>query len=174
MVVTGLGVVTPLGHDPAAFWSGLIAGRSGIARITRFDPGGYSSQIGGEVRDWDPHQWMDPKDARRNDRFCHFAFASARQALLDGGLKPGAVDGDRFGVFFGSGIGGLGTLEEQHRQLLERGPRKVSPFLIPSLISNMAGGIVAIAVGARGPNFCLVSACASSAHAIGEIGRAHV
>jgi 3-oxoacyl-[acyl-carrier-protein] synthase II len=111
---------------------------------------------------------MDPKEARRNDRFAQFAFAAAKQAVGDAGLEAAKIDGDRFGVFFGSGIGGIGTLEEQHRLLLERGPRRVSPFLIPSLISNMAGGIIAIALGARGPNFCLVSACASSAHAIGE------
>ncbi len=120
------------------------------------------------MRDWDPQQWMDAKEVRRNDRFAQFAFASARQAVADAALNPATVDGDRFGVFVGSGIGGIGTLEEQHRILLERGPRKVSPFLIPALIPNLAGGIIAIALGARGPNFCMVSACASSAHSIGE------
>jgi 3-oxoacyl-[acyl-carrier-protein] synthase II len=168
VVVTGIGVVTSLGCDVETFWSNLCAGRSGVARVTQFDPADYPVQIGAEVRDFDPHRWMDPKEARRNDRFAQFAFAAAKQALDDARIDTAKLDPDRFGIFFGSGVGGLGTLEEQHRVLLERGPRRVSPFLIPALISNMAGGIIAIAHGARGPNFCMVSACASSAHAIGE------
>jgi 3-oxoacyl-[acyl-carrier-protein] synthase II len=168
VVVTGLGVVTALGRDHDTFWSSLVAGRSGVTRITRFDPTEYPCQIGAEIPDWDPTPWMDPKDARRNDRFAQFAFAAARQALADARLDPATVDADRFGVFAGSGIGGIGTLEEQHKVLLERGPRRTSPFLIPALIPNLAGGIIAIAMGARGPNFCMVSACASSAHSIGE------
>ena len=168
VVVTGIGVVASLGHDVASFWAGLIAGRSGVVRISRFDPSDYACQIGAEVRDFDPHRWMDPKEARRNDRFAHYAFASAKQALADAQLDTAKVDHDRFGVFFGSGIGGIETLEEQNKILIERGPRRVSPFLIPSLIPNMASGIIAIDVGARGPNFCMVSACASSTHAIGE------
>jgi len=168
VVVTGLGVVTSLGQDHATFWSNLVAGRSGIVRVTHFDTTDYSCQIGAQIADWDPHRWMDPKDARRNDRYAQFAFAAAQQALADAKLDPATVDGDRFGVFSGSGIGGIGTFEEQHKILLERGVRRVSPFLIPGLIPNLAGGIIAIAVGARGPNFCIVSACASSAHSIGE------
>jgi 3-oxoacyl-[acyl-carrier-protein] synthase II len=168
VVVTGIGVVTSLGCDIASFWSNVCAGRSGIGRITLFDVADYTCQIGAQIPDFDPHRWMDPKEARRNDRFAQFAFAAAKQAVADAQLDTAKLDSDRFGIFFGSGIGGIGTFEEQHRILLERGPRRVSPFLIPSLISNMAGGIIAIAVGARGPNFCLVSACASSSHAIGE------
>jgi 3-oxoacyl-[acyl-carrier-protein] synthase II len=168
VVVTGVGVIASLGHDVASFWAGLIAGRSGVVRLSTFDLTDYACQIGAEVRDFDPHRWMDPKEARRNDRFTHFAFGAAKQAVADAGLDPSREDGDRFGVFIGSGIGGIGTLEAQHRILLERGPRKVSPFWIPSLISNMAGGVIAIDVGARGPNFCMTSACASSAHSLGE------
>jgi 3-oxoacyl-[acyl-carrier-protein] synthase II len=168
VVVTGIGVVTSLGDSVAAFWESLCAGRSGVRRVSSFDVTDYACQIGAEVRDFDAHRWMDPKEARRNDRYAHFAVAAARQALADAQLDPAKVDGDRLGVFSGSGIGGIGTFEEQHRVLLERGSRRVSPFLIPSLIPNMAGGVVAIEIGARGPNFCMVSACASSAHSIGE------
>lgn len=168
VVVTGVGVVTSLGQDVGTFWASLIAGRSGVDRVSLFDPTQFSCQIGAEVHDWEPGRWMDPKEARRNDRCTQFAFVAARQAVVDAQLDPTKVDPDRFGVYFGSGIGGITTLQEQHRVLLERGPRKVSPFLIPSLIPNMACGIIAIEVGARGPNFCTVSACSSSSHSIGE------
>jgi len=168
VVITGLGVVTAVGRTVDEFWSGLLAGRCGIGRVTHFDPAQYSSQIGAEVRDWDPTQYMDPKEVRRNDRFTHFAYASAMQAVKDAGLDMTREDGDLVGVIIGSGIGGMQTIETQHSVLLERGPRKVSPFMIPALISNMAGGLVAIALGARGPNFGVVSACATGTHAIGE------
>ena len=168
VVVTGLGVVASIGHDVPAFWTSLIAGRSGIDRVTHFDPAQFSSQIGAEVRDWDPALYMDPKEARRNDRYTQFAFIAARQAARDAGLEMGREDGDRVGVIIGSGIGGMETIETQHDILRERGPRKVSPFMIPALISNMAGGLVAMDLGARGPNFGVVSACATSTHAIGE------
>lgn len=168
VVVTGVGVISPVGLNVQSFWESLLAGRSGIDRITAFDVADYPCQIGAEVCDFDPHDWMEPKDARRNDRFTQFAFAAARQAVQDAGLVKGSFDADRTGVFIGSGIGGMWTWETQARVLRERGPRKVSPFLIPSLISNMASGVVAIDLGARGPNFSISSACATATHSIGE------
>ena len=172
VVVTGLGVVTSIGHNVDDFWAGLVAGRSGIRRVTLFDPSTFASQIGGEVRDWDPAQHMDPKEVRRNDRYTHFGFVAARQAVTDSGLETAKEDGDRIGVIIGSGIGGMHTYESQLKVLAERGPRKVSPFTIPALIGNMCAGLVAIEYGARGPNFGIVSACATGTHAIGE--AAHV
>jgi 3-oxoacyl-[acyl-carrier-protein] synthase II len=168
IAVTGLGVVTSLGIEVDAFWANLLAGRTGIARVTQFDATGFPCQIGAEVLGFDPTQSMDPKEVRRNDRYTHFGFAAAKQAVADAGLSLSAEDGDRVGVIIGSGIGGMHTYEQQLKILWERGPRKVSPFTIPSLISNMCSGLVAIEFGARGPNFSVVSACASSAHAIGE------
>ncbi|MEI7553019.1 MAG: beta-ketoacyl-ACP synthase II [Verrucomicrobiota bacterium] len=168
VVITGLGTVTSIGHTVDAFWASLLAGRCGIQRVTHFDPAAYACQIGAEVRDWDPAQHMDPKEARRNDRYTHFAFAAARQAVADAGLDVTQENGDRVGVIVGSGIGGMQTIETQHDVLRERGPRKVSPFMIPALIGNMASGLIAISLGARGPNFGIVSACATGTHAIGE------
>ncbi len=168
VVVTGLGVVTSIGHDVETFWSSLIAGRCGIQRVTLFDPSDFACQIGAEVRDWDAAQHMDPKEARRNDRYTHFGFVAAKQAVKDAGLDVAREDGDRVGVMIGSGIGGMYTFESQLKVLAERGPRKVSPFTIPSLIGNMCSGLLAIEIGARGPNFGLVSACATGTHAIGE------
>jgi len=168
VVVTGLGVVTSIGHEVNAFWASLVAGRGGIHRISLFDPSEFGSQIGAEVRDWDPAQHMDPKEARRNDRYTHFGFVAAKQAFADSGLDMAREDGDRVGVIIGSGIGGMYTYESQLKVLAERGPRKVSPFTIPSLIGNMCSGLVAIEHGARGPNFGVVSACATGTHALGE------
>jgi 3-oxoacyl-[acyl-carrier-protein] synthase II len=172
VVVTGLGAISALGHDVGAFWAGLTAGRCGIGRISLFDPSEFASQIGGEVRDWDASQHMDPKEARRNDRYTHFGFVAARQAVADAGLTMASEDADRVGVMIGSGIGGMYTYESQLRVLAERGPRKVSPFTIPSLIGNMCAGLVAIDLGARGPNFGVVSACATGTHALGEAAHA--
>jgi len=171
-VVTGLGVVASLGHDVGSFWSGLVAGRSGVDRVKQFDPSDFACQIGAEVRNWDVTQHMDPKEARRNDRYTHFGFVAAKQAVADSGLDMAREDGDRIGVIIGSGIGGMHTYESQLKILAERGPRKVSPFTIPSLIINMCSGLVAIEYGARGPNFGVVSACASGTHALGEAARA--
>ena len=168
VVVTGLGVVTALGHDVETFWSSLVAGRCGVKRISLFDPSDFASQIGAEVRDWDPAQHMDPKEARRNDRYTHFGFVAAKQAVADAALDMGREDADRVGVIIGSGIGGMFTFETQLKVMAERGPRKVSPFTIPSLIGNMCAGLVAIEYGARGPNFGVVSACATGTHALGE------
>src|SRR5688572_31550008 len=168
VVVTGLGVVTSLGHNAPAFWDSLVAGRCGIRRISLFDPKDFASQIGAEVRDWDAAQHMDPKEARRNDRYTHFGFVAAKQAVADSGIEMAREDSDRVGVMIGSGIGGMFTFETQLKVMEERGPRKVSPFTIPSLIGNMCAGLVAIEYGARGPNFGLVSACATGTHALGE------
>ena len=172
VVVTGLGVVTSIGHNADAFWAGLVAGRCGIKRVTLFDPAEFASQIGAEVRDWDPARHMDPKEARRNDRYTHFGFVAARQAVADSGLEMAKEDGDRVGVIIGSGIGGMHTYETQLKVLAERGPRRVSPFTIPALIGNMCAGLVAIEFGARGPNFGIVSACATGTHALGEAAHA--
>jgi 3-oxoacyl-[acyl-carrier-protein] synthase II len=168
VVVTGLGAVTSIGHDVDAFWASLVAGRGGVRRVAQFDPSDFASQIGAEVTDWDAAQHMDPKEARRNDRYTHFGFVAAKQAFQDAALDMSREDGDRVGVMIGSGIGGMYTFEHQLRVLVDRGPRKVSPFTIPSLIGNMCAGLVAIEYGARGPNFGVVSACATGTHAIGE------
>ena len=172
VVVTGLGVVTSIGHDVETFWAALLAGKSGVDRIRHFDPTDFACQIGAEVRDWDPALHMDPKEVRRNDRYTHFGFVAAGQAVKDSGVDFAKEDGDRCGVIIGSGIGGMQTYENQLRVLFERGPRKVSPFTIPALIVNMCSGLVAIEYGARGPNFGVVSACASGAHAMGEAAHA--
>ncbi len=168
VVVTGMGVVAALGHNVNDFWANIVAGKCGIDRVSLFDASNYSCQIGAEVRGWDPAQHMDPKEVRRNDRYTHFGFCAAKQAIADAKLDMTKEDADRVGVIIGSGIGGMWTIENQHKVLLERGPRKVSPFMIPALISNMCGGLVAIELGARGPNFGVVSACSTATHAIGE------
>ena len=172
VVVTGLGAVTSIGHDVESFWASLLAGKSGVDRVKRFDPSDFACQIGAEVRDWDPALHMDPKEVRRNDRYTHFGFVAAGQAVKDSGIDFAREDGDRCGVIIGSGIGGMQTYETQLRNLFERGPRKVSPFTIPALIVNMCSGLVAIRYGARGPNFGVVSACASGAHALGQAALA--
>jgi len=171
-VVTGLGVVTSIGHEVESFWSNLLAGKSGVSRVSLFDSSEYACQIGAEVRDWDPNKFWDPKEVRRNDRYTHFGFVAARQAVADSGLDMAREDGDKVGVIIGSGIGGMLYYETQLRVMVERGPRKVSPFTIPALIINMCSGLVAIEYGARGPNFGIVSACASATHALGEAAHA--
>ncbi len=168
VVVTGLGAIHGLGHDVDSFWASLLAGKSGVDRVTHFDPTDFACQIGAEVRGWDVNQHMDPKEARRNDRYTHFGFCAAKQAFKDSGLDIAGEDADRVGVLIGSGVGGMFTYESQCRVLNERGPRKVSPFTIPALIGNICSGLVAIELGARGPNFGVVSACATGTHAIGE------
>lgn len=168
VVVTGMGVVHGLGHDTESFWSSLVAGRPGVTRVAQFDPSPFPTQIGAEVRDWNAEDHMDPKEARRNDRYTHFGFAAAAQAVKDAGLEMDREDPDSVGVLIGSGIGGMYTYESQLHKLRDGGPRKVSPFTIPALIGNICSGLVAIRYGARGPNFGVVSACATSTHAIGE------
>ncbi len=172
VVVTGMGVVTSIGHDVDTFWSSLLAGKCGVQRVTSFDPTAFACQIGAEVRDWDAAKHMDPKEVRRNDRYTHFGFVAAKQAMKDSGLDLAKEDADRIGVIIGSGIGGMQVYETQLKNLFDRGPRKVSPFTIPGLIVNMCSGLVAIEFGARGPNFGIVSACATGTHALGEAAHA--
>jgi len=172
VVVTGLGAVTPLGIGKDTFWQALLAGQSGITSLTNCDPEGLSTTVAGQVKEFNPGEYMDPKEAKRNDRYTQFAVAASRLAMNDAGAKPGETfDPARFGVIIGSGIGGIESIEKQTTILLERGPRKISPFMIPMIIVNMASGVVAIENQARGPNFCPVSACASGSHAIGEAFR---
>lgn len=148
VVITGVGVISPIGNDRSTFWNNLIAGKSGVGPITQFDPSDYPVRIAAEVKDFDPLDFLDRKEARRMDRFVQFAVAASRMALEDARLDMSKEDPDRVGVYIGSGIGGLATWEEQHKILLERGPRRVSPFLIPMMIANMASGQVSIATGA--------------------------
>ncbi|MFS8641327.1 MAG: beta-ketoacyl-[acyl-carrier-protein] synthase II, partial [Symbiobacteriaceae bacterium] len=171
VVITGVGAVTPLGVGVDTLWEGVLAGRSGIRRITRFDPSPFPSQIAGEVPDFDPTAFIDRKDARRMDRFTQFAVASVAMALRDARLDLERVDRERVGVTMGTGIGGIETFVEQAAVMAERGPDRVSPFFIPMMIANMAAGQVAIRFGPRGPNSTLVTACAASAHAVGEAFR---
>ena len=171
VVVTGIGCLSALGHDTESFWDGLTKGRSGIGRITRFDPTDFPSKVGAEVRDFDPGKFMDPKEAKRNDRYTQYAVAASRLAVNDAKLDVTKVDSERFGVIIGSGIGGMETIENQARVLIERGPSRVSPFTIPSLIANIASGVVAIEFQAKSVNFGVVSACASGSHALGEAMR---
>jgi 3-oxoacyl-[acyl-carrier-protein] synthase II len=171
VVVTGIGCLSALGPDTEAFWDGLTKGRSGISRITRFDPTDFPSKVGAEIRDFDPGKFMDPKEAKRNDRYTQYAVAASRMAVNDAKLDVTKVDSERFGVIIGSGIGGMETIENQARVLIERGPSRVSPFTIPSLIANIASGVVAIEFQAKSVNFGVVSACASGSHALGEALR---
>jgi 3-oxoacyl-[acyl-carrier-protein] synthase II len=171
VVVTGIGCLSALGPDTASFWDGLIKGRSGISRLTRFDPTDFPSKVGGEIRDFDPGKFMDPKEAKRNDRYTQYAVAAARMAIEDAQVDTTKLDAERFGVIIGSGIGGMETIENQARVLIERGPSRVSPFTIPSLIANIASGVVAIEFQAKSVNFGVVSACASGSHALGEAMR---
>jgi 3-oxoacyl-[acyl-carrier-protein] synthase II len=168
VVVTGIGVVSPVGHDAPSSWDALIRGTSGIAPITRFDSTGYQTTFAGEVKNFDPVARMGRKDARRTDRYSHFAVASALEALEQAGLEINDAIADRVGVLIGSGMGGAETLDAGMETVLTEGPSRLSPFSMPMFLGNMASGTVAIATGARGPNFAPVSACASSAHAIGE------
>lgn len=172
VVITGMGVTTPVGQDLATFWSNLTNGVSGIGPITHFDVTDYRCRIAGEVKDFKPNEnFKTPKDVNRTDRFTHLAVASAKAAMADAGLTGPVGDPERFGVVVGSGIGGLKTTEDQHTVLMQRGPSRLSPFMIPSLIVNMASGIVSMEYGLQGPNYAPVSACATSLHAIGEAWR---
>jgi 3-oxoacyl-[acyl-carrier-protein] synthase II len=171
VVISGLGVISPIGNDLSTFWNNLIAGTSGVGPVTQFDASDYPTRIAAEVKNFDPLDYMDKKEARRMDRFVQFAVAAARQALEHAGLDMNQVDADRVGVYIGSGIGGLATWEEQYQVLLNRGPNRVSPFFIPMMISNMAAGQVSIMTGAKGPNSTSVSACASGTNSIGDAFR---
>src|SRR5205814_4940266 len=169
VVVTGIGVVTPIGNDVDTFWSNLVAGQCGVDKIASFDATKFDAQIAAEVKNFDPTPaFPSPKEVRRTDRFSQFGVYAGWQALKDSGMDLEKVNRDEVGVFFGSGIGGLRTVEEQHTVLMERGPGRLSPFMIPMLILNMASGLFSMYYKLRGPNFSTCSACATSNHAIGE------
>jgi 3-oxoacyl-[acyl-carrier-protein] synthase II len=173
VVITGMGVVTPLGSDLEQYWSNLKNGVSGIERIQAFDASAFDTQIGGEVRDFDPKPYFkNPKDVRRTDRFAQLAMAAAHLAMKDGGIDAANIEHrERFGVIVSSGIGGLKTLQDQQTVLMTKGPSRSSPFTIPMLISNMASGLISMEYGLQGPNLCIVTACATSNNAIGESWR---
>ncbi len=171
VVVTGQGLVTPLGVGVEQTWKALCNGQSGIGRITRFDPAGYPSQIAGEVKGFDPAQFIEKKDIKKMDTFIQYAVGASRMAADDAGLKVTKDDADRVGVYIGAGIGGLPAIEHYHKVLQEKGPDRVSPFFIPMVIINLASGQVAIRLGARGPNSCAVTACATGNHCIGDALR---
>ncbi len=171
VVVTGLGLITPLGTGVEKTWSALCAGRSGIARITKFDPAHQDCQIAGEVKDFEPGDYMEKKDIKKMDTFIHFAVGASLMAVEDAGLKITEENADRVGVYIGSGIGGLPAIEYYHKILLEKGPSRVSPFFIPMVIINLASGQVSMRLGARGPNSCAVTACATGNHCIGDAFR---
>jgi len=167
-VITGLGVVSPIGNNKEVFWENLAAGKSGVTRITHFDPAAYPSQIAGEVKDFNPTEYFDKKEARRLVRFIQFAVAASRMAIKEAGLTVTAENAPEIGVLIGSGIGGIGFLEEQAAVLREKGPNKLSPFTVPYMITDMAAGYVSIYLGAKGPNSCVVTACASGTNSIGD------
>ncbi|MGC9454669.1 MAG: beta-ketoacyl-ACP synthase II [Phycisphaerae bacterium] len=173
VVVTGLGTVNPLGHNVDEFWKALLDGVSGIRRIQRFDPEPFTSQIGGEVQNWEsvPPDLLDPRESKRMDRFSQFAVTSAIEAVRDSGLDFESENPDRAGVLVGSGIGGLQELEDQHNRMIAKGPKRVSPFTVPKLMGNAASGNISILWGLHGPNASIATACASASNAIGEAMR---
>lgn len=171
VAITGLGIISPLGLNEADTWEGLVAGRSGAAPITQFDATDYPARFACEVKGFDVLQYMGKKEARRSDRFVHLAMGASEQAIQDAGLGDGLPNPERTGVVIGCGIGGIATFEKQVKIGITKGPSRVSPFFVPMFIPDMAAGLVSIRYGATGPNFCTVSACASSTHAIGEAFR---
>jgi 3-oxoacyl-[acyl-carrier-protein] synthase II len=171
VVVTGLGTVCPVGNTVQEAWSNIVAGKSGITRISRFEPGPFASQIAGEVKGFDVTKVLSPKEARRFDAFIHYGMAAAIEAIGDAGLQPTPENADRIGVNIGSGIGGLPMIEETHKILLASGPRKISPFFIPGAIINMVSGNLSIMFGFKGPNLAMVTACTTANHCIGESMR---
>ncbi|MCA9544664.1 MAG: beta-ketoacyl-[acyl-carrier-protein] synthase II, partial [Myxococcales bacterium] len=171
VVVTGVGLITPVGVGTQATWRGLLEGRSGIGPITAFDASDFTVQIAGQVPDFDANAWVGKKDARRMDRFIQFSAAAADMALADAGLPSPVPDPEDTGVLIGVGLGGLGTIEEAHEILRTKGPRRLSPFMIPRLIANLAPGTVSMRTGALGPNLGSVSACATGAHSVGDAAR---
>ena len=168
VVVTGIGLVSPVGLTREENWGALLAGRSGIGPITRFDASDYACRIAGEVKGFDPALFLDRKEIKKFDTFVHYAVAAAKEALAESGLAITEENAEAVGVCVGSGIGGLPLIEETHKVLLEKGPRRISPFFIPGLIANMSSGLISILTGAKGPNRARVTACATSAHAIGD------
>lgn len=170
VVITGMGAVTPIGNDVESFWQGLVSGKCGIGPITKFDASEFKVSVAAEVKDFDPSKYMDKGELRKYDVFCQYALAAAAQAVESSGIQ-GTLPGEDIGVYFGSGIGGIGTFEEQQKLMLEKGPRRVSPFFIPALIINMAGGLIAIKHHFQGAAVSSVTACATGNNAIGEAYR---
>lgn len=168
VVITGMGSITPIGNDTDTFWNSIKEGKCGIDKITAFDASDYKAKLAAEVKDFEVTNYMDKREARRLDKFCHFALAAAEEAMKDSGLNDKNVNKDRMGVIVGSGVGGIGTIEEQHKKLLNKGPNRVTPFFIPMIIGNMAAGNIAIKFGAKGVCTSIVTACATGTHSIGE------
>ncbi|MEO1183405.1 MAG: beta-ketoacyl-ACP synthase II, partial [Cyanobacteria bacterium J06636_27] len=171
VVVTGVGAITPIGNTPEEYWSGLSSGRNGIGEITLFDASRHDCRIAGEVKGFDPHDYMDRKEAKRMARFAQFGVSAAKQALADAQLVINDLNAEQVGIMLGSGIGGLKVMEEQQVVYMNRGPDRCSPFMVPMMIANMAAGLTAIHVGAKGPNSCPVTACAAGSNAIGDAFR---
>ncbi len=171
VVITGLGIVSPVGNDLSSAWENLVAGRSGIDRITRFDASAFPAQIAGEVKGFDVADYMPPKEARHFDTFIHFGIAASIQAVRDSGLEISDANAERIGAIVSSGIGGLPLIEENHAEYSKRGPRRISPFFVPGSIINMISGQLSIMLGLKGPTFAIVSACTTGTHSIGEAGR---
>ena len=171
VVVTGLGIISPVGNGVPEAWKNILAGTSGITRITRFDPSPFSSQIAGEVKGFDPAQYISPKEVRRFDTFIHYGLAAAIEAIKDSGLDFDREQREQIGVCLGSGMGGITLIEETHNAMLAGGPRKISPFFVPGTIINLLSGQLSIMYGLKGPNLALVTACTTANHCIGEAGR---
>ena len=171
VVVTGLGAVTPVGNTPEEYWEGLLAGRNGIGPITLFDASKHACRIAGEVKQFDPHQYMERKEAKRMARFAQFAVAASKQAIADAKFVINDLNAEQVGTMVGTGTGGLDVMEEQHEIYLTRGPSRCSPFTVPMMIANMAAGLTAIHIGAKGPNSCPVTACAAGSNAVGDAFR---
>jgi 3-oxoacyl-[acyl-carrier-protein] synthase II len=171
VVITGLGAITPIGNNLAEYWDGLLQGRNGVGKITLFDANQHACQIAAEVKDFDPSQYLDKKEAKRMDRFAQFGVCASKHAIADAKFVIDDLNADQVGVLIGTGVGGLKVMEDQNENLLTKGPRKVSPFTIPMMIGNMAAGLTAIHTGAKGPNSCTVTACAAGSHAIGDAFR---
>ena len=171
VVITGLGVVSPVGIGKDAFWDAMMTGKNGIDKITRFDATEYKAQVAGEVKDFEPADYMDKKESKRIDRYAQFAVAAAKMAIEDAKLDLEAEDRERIGTYVGSGIGGIETMHGQYEKLFDKGPSRISPFFIPMMIGNMAAGHVSIAFGLKGPSSCVVTACATGTNNIGDAFR---
>ncbi|RMG61421.1 MAG: beta-ketoacyl-[acyl-carrier-protein] synthase II [Deltaproteobacteria bacterium] len=171
VVVTGLGLLTPIGNSVRESWENALKGKSGVSHITRFDASGFTTRIAGEVKDFNPEDYIERSEVRKMDRFIHFALAAAKEAIEDAGLEVKEEFADRVGVIMGAGLGGLETIEKYHEIFLKSGPRRISPFFIPMLIVNLAPGQISMKYGAKGPNLSITTACAASTHAIGEAFR---
>jgi 3-oxoacyl-[acyl-carrier-protein] synthase II len=171
VVVTGMGIISPVGNDIATAWNNILKGVSGIGAVTHFDASAYATRIAGQVRDFDPEQWIPKKDVKKMDPFIHYGIAAGTQALRDSGLEVTEANAPRIGVAVGAGIGGLNTIEDTSIELHEKGPRRVSPFFVPSSIINMVSGNLSIMFGLKGPNIACVTACTTGAHNIGLAAR---